>query len=111
MWTETDFKKPIPEDLEVLGFHNDWIHPDFNPSGIRVGFMGADGFISARWNDSQDTYLNGEGMPTKWMKIPIKYDRLEKIFDKLFEEIKHGDPEHQKWLRSKIDEFLNKLIF
>ena len=111
MWKQTE-KHPILQEYgEILGQSDDWIHPDFNITGIRVGFIGGDGdFISAKWYDSGDTYLNGEGMPTKWMKIPIKYDRLEKIFDTLFEEIKHGDAEHQEWLRNKMNDFLQKLI-
>lgn len=31
------------------------------------------------------------------------------LFDKLFEEIKHGDQEHQDWLRNKINGFVNTL--
>ena len=28
-----------------------------------------------------------------------------KVLDDLYEEIKHGDDEHQKWLKDKIEEF------
>lgn len=31
---------------------------------------------------------------------------LKNIFDQLFEEIKHGDQEHQDWLKKKLDDFL-----
>lgn len=33
----------------------------------------------------------------------------EKCYE-LFEEIKHGDQEHQDWLKNKIEEFLNKQL-
>lgn len=34
---------------------------------------------------------------------------LRKILDSLYEAIKHGDEEHQQWLKDKIDEFYNHL--
>lgn len=112
MWKQTIENPILQEDGEVLAQSDSWIHPDFNVSGIRVGFIGGDGeFISARWYDSGDTYLNGEGMPTKWMKIPIQYERLEIILNRLFDEIKHGDEEHQAWLKNKINVFIENLIF
>lgn len=30
------------------------------------------------------------------------------IFDKLFEEIKHGNQEHQDWLKNKIESFVKR---
>ena len=33
---------------------------------------------------------------------------IKPLFDQLFEEIKHGDEEHQNWLKDKIDSFLLK---
>jgi hypothetical protein len=35
--------------------------------------------------------------------FPIKV-----LLDLLYEEIKHGDAEHQKWLRDKMDEFIER---
>lgn len=32
-----------------------------------------------------------------------------KVLDDLYEEIKHGDEEHQKWLKDKIEEFKKSL--
>lgn len=110
MWKQIE-EYPIPQEQgEVLGQNDKWID-EYNSHGIRVGFIGGDGdFISAKWDNNQDTYFNQYGMPTKWMKLPVKYERLEKIFDALFEEIKHGDSEHQDWLRNKLNDFLQKLI-
>lgn len=65
---------PIPiEEMEVIGYHPDWIDPDFNPKGTRVGFMRDDGvFISAKWWDYQDAYVNCENLvPIKWHKIAL----------------------------------------
>lgn len=35
---------------------------------------------------------------------------LKERFDKLYEECKHGDKEHQLWLKNKIEDFYNKEI-
>lgn len=46
-----------PEGEEVLFYNENWINEDFNPRGIRFGFMNNDDFITAHyWND-QDTYV------------------------------------------------------
>lgn len=34
---------------------------------------------------------------------------IKQIFDELFEQIKHGDKEHQLWLKNKMNDFLQKL--
>lgn len=61
------------EKGEVLAYHEKWIDPDFNPDGIRTGFIGGDGaFISAKWCDSGDTYENDEEfMPTHYKAKPL----------------------------------------
>src|SRR5690242_4411382 len=33
---------------------------------------------------------------------------MKEIFEKLYEEIKHGDQEHQDWLKNKFEEFSQK---
>ena len=45
-WINFEEEKPITGE-EVLAFNKKWIDEDFNPRGIRVGFLGFDGFISA----------------------------------------------------------------
>ena len=35
---------------------------------------------------------------------------MKEIFRELFEEIKHGDQEHQTWLKNKLDDFSHKRI-
>lgn len=65
-------------------FNEKWIDEDFNPSGLRVGFLDDDGFISTEWDEDCDcyctTYEEGDdvdaygrkkpNMPTHWMKMP-----------------------------------------
>lgn len=65
---ETD----IPTNIPLLGYNKEWIDPDFNPKGIRECFIGGEGtWISAKWHDYQDTYINGEKtLPTHYMLIP-----------------------------------------
>lgn len=35
---------------------------------------------------------------------------LRSVLDQLYEEIKHGDDEHQAWLKAKIDMYYEDLI-
>ena len=65
-WINYQEKKP-PFGVEVLAYHHKWVNEDFNPKGIRVGFlqdnMAESGkknpydFVSAYWWDYQDTYM------------------------------------------------------
>lgn len=59
------------EGIEVLAFSPDWIHPDFNPRGVRLGFRNGFGeFTTARWEDYQDHYVTEEdSQPTLWKEI------------------------------------------
>jgi hypothetical protein len=54
-WLPID-KYPLEKFVEVLAFNKEWIHEDKCPNGIRIGFLGEDGFISATWNMEQDCY-------------------------------------------------------
>lgn len=67
-----------PLGVEVIAQSDEWIHPDFNPKGIRVGFQNLTEdrndaefqFLSAHWYDYQDTYQNDEKtFPVKWKFI------------------------------------------
>lgn len=35
-------------------------------------------------------------------------EETKKLFLQLYEEIKHGDEEHQQWLKDKIDKFIEE---
>lgn len=45
MWNKVS-EKELPYGEEVIAFSEKWIDEDRNPSGIRVGFLRDDGFIS-----------------------------------------------------------------
>lgn len=66
-----DFESLTQKEGEVLAFNEKWIDLDFNPKGVRVGFLtDSKIFISAKWWDYQDTYINSEvDQPTQWRKI------------------------------------------
>lgn len=36
--------------------------------------------------------------------------QFQDLFKELYEEIAHGDDEHRKWLKDKIDEFITKKL-
>lgn len=46
-----------PLEMEVIGFNEKWIHPDFNPNGTRICIYSDMGWSCARWNDSQDSWI------------------------------------------------------
>lgn len=71
-WIEMQSRPLTQEDGEVVAFHPSWIDEDFNKKGIRCGFIGGElTFISAKWNDYQDTYDNDETeMPTHYFIVP-----------------------------------------
>lgn len=65
-WINYKEQKP-PYGVEVLAYHHDWINEDFNPKGIRVGFLQDSlaedsndnpyDFVSAYWWNYQDCYM------------------------------------------------------
>ena len=38
--------------------------------------------------------------------IPSNREVIKQALEELFDQVKHGDAEHQKWLRNKFKEFL-----
>lgn len=86
VWNNVRDKSP-EHGVEVICFNKAWVNEDFNPSGIRIGFLNGDGdFTTAHWWDYQDTYVtisktdcDNEGFsdeikmstePTHWMILP-----------------------------------------
>lgn len=55
-WISIEDELP-KEGEEVLLFNEKWKDEDYNPRGLRIGFLGADGFISAHWWNYQDCYM------------------------------------------------------
>ncbi len=48
---------PPEEGIEFLLYNEKWIDEDFNPKGIRVGFLdGLGGWISSHWCNTHDEY-------------------------------------------------------
>lgn len=57
-WIKYTKESLPPKGEEVIAFSKKWINEDFNPRGIRVGFLTDDGqFISAYWWDYEDDYI------------------------------------------------------
>ena len=55
MYINYQEQKP-PIGVEVIAYNHKWVDEDFNPNGIRIGFLYDDGFTSAFWWDEQDCY-------------------------------------------------------
>jgi hypothetical protein len=65
-WINYKEQKP-PYGVEVLAYHHEWVNEDFNPKGIRVGFLQDSlaedandnpyDFVSAYWWNYQDCYM------------------------------------------------------
>lgn len=71
-WIKTSEKAP-KIGYEVLGKSTKWVHPDFNPRGIRICFHDdLSGWVSSKWDNCGDTYENGkEGqVPEFWRPLP-----------------------------------------
>lgn len=69
----TPVTEPLPEVcVPVIGHSTNWIHEDFNPSGIRECFRMDDGtWISAEWNNTHDCYdTDNTTAPEFWMPYP-----------------------------------------
>ena len=54
-WTPVE-SKPPEDGIEVIGYSEKWIHPDFNPEGTRVCFINEGDWHSAKWNNDQDSW-------------------------------------------------------
>lgn len=66
-----------PEGEELLLFNEKWKDEDYNPKGVRLGFLeGSGNWLSARWDNYHDCYitadssLTDEDEPTHYRRIP-----------------------------------------
>lgn len=58
-WIKIDKKHPLPKFEEVLGFNKEWIETDFNPKGVRIGYLTDEGnFISAKYEPDGEDYIS-----------------------------------------------------
>lgn len=64
IWHKFEDEKP-QNGQWVIAFHHDWVNEDFNPEGIRIGFLQENlasdncpyDFVSAHWWDYQDDFI------------------------------------------------------
>lgn len=57
--------------------------------------------------DEKVQYLNHSNNKTEWVgELDVAADNPADIIRELYEEIKHGDQEHQDWLKRKIEDFI-----
>lgn len=56
-WIKIDKKHPLPKFEEVLAYNKKWINEDFNPKGIRIGYLADEGnFVSAVYDSDSEGY-------------------------------------------------------
>lgn len=60
MWQTISDNNPLPKFKEVLAYNKEWVEADWNPSGIRLGYFGEMGFVSAAYDP------DGEGYGTRF---------------------------------------------
>lgn len=64
-------------------------------------------FIASKLDQEIQTGTRDNDKHIEWtgeLDVSILYN-FKELLDNLYEEIKHGDEEHQKWLKNKINEF------
>ncbi|AZA82189.1 hypothetical protein C1637_09835 [Chryseobacterium lactis] len=77
------------EGREVVCFNKAWINEDFNPKGIRIGFLNGSEWTTAHYWNYQDTYVT----------ISHSYcDNDEEFSDEIRESI---DPTHYRLITDK----------
>ena len=58
-WIKIDPFHPLPKFEEVLAFNKEWIEADWNPKGVRIGYLTDEGsFISAYYCPDPEDYGN-----------------------------------------------------
>lgn len=56
-WIKIDKKHQLPKFEEVLGYNEEWVNEDFNPKGIRIGYLNDENnFVSAVYNNDSEDY-------------------------------------------------------
>lgn len=82
-WHKVQDKLPDPDkngdlEMEVIGFSEAWIDPDFNPNGTRSCTYSDAGWTCAKWNDYQDSFVSISELddvpeeyytPTHWIEM------------------------------------------
>ena len=57
--------------VTFIGYSKEWVHPDFNPDGLRECFVNGDnGITSARWSNDADQYItDNDSRPTHYLEL------------------------------------------
>lgn len=69
-------------------------------------------FIANKLDEDTQTGTGENDKHIEWtgqLDISI-ISNFENLLNELYEEIKHGDEEHQQWLKDKIQEFISKQL-
>lgn len=58
-WIKIDKNHPLPKFEEVLAYSKEWVEADFNPKGVRIGYLADEGnFISAKYEPDGEDYIS-----------------------------------------------------
>ncbi len=58
-WIKISKNNPLPKFVEVLAYNKEWIEVDFNPKGVRIGYLTDEGnFISAKYEPDGEDYIS-----------------------------------------------------
>lgn len=58
-WIKIDKKHPLPKFEEVLAYNKEWVEADFNPKGVRIGYLTDEGnFVSAKYDPDGEDYVS-----------------------------------------------------
>lgn len=58
-WIKIDKKHPLLKLEEVLAYNKEWVEADFNPKGVRIGYLTDEGnFISAKYEPDGEYYIS-----------------------------------------------------
>jgi hypothetical protein len=81
-WISVKEELPPCDGCDYLLRNKKWIHPDFNPHGIRFGFYNADlgsdsdendhTWTHIHWSNYSDMYITEHDTPTHWRRIEFK---------------------------------------
>lgn len=61
------------ENGEVIFFNEIWIHPEYNPKGVRIGKITKDlcitAYLNSHYGENEDKYSKEGDYPTHWRPI------------------------------------------
>lgn len=76
-WIEVTGKTLPKEGLEVIGYSQEWVHPDWNENGTRVCYIDSNRlFVSARWSNDADQWVLDDVQPSHYTFMPKNPDLI-----------------------------------